>query len=181
MAPSVVLVGTLDTKGEEYAYLRDRVRELGATTVVVDVGVLGEPRIEPDVPRADVARAAGADHAELARAGDRGRAMEVMGAGAAAVLASLHEEGRLQGVVSVGGSGNSSVAAAAMRELPVGVPKLIVSTLASGDTRPYVGATDVTMTYSVVVRSSTPASCPSAASASIDWPPVPVAWKTSTS
>jgi uncharacterized protein (UPF0261 family) len=150
MAPSVVLVGTLDTKGEEYAYLRDRVRDLGATAVVVDVGVLGEPGFEADVPREEVARASGADHAELARAGDRGRAMEAMGAGAAAVLASLHEQGRLQGVVSVGGSGNSSVAAAAMRELPVGVPKLIVSTLASGDTRPYVGATDVTMTYSVV-------------------------------
>jgi uncharacterized protein (UPF0261 family) len=150
VAPSIVLVGTLDTKGEEYAYLRDRIRDLGATPLIVDAGVLGEPGLPADVPREEVARAAGADHAELARAGDRGRAMEVMGEGAAAVLAALHAEGRVQGVVSVGGSGNSSVAAAAMRDLPVGLPKLIVSTLASGDTRPYVGAKDVTMTYSVV-------------------------------
>ena len=104
----------------------------------------------PDVSREEVARAAGADHAELAAAGDRGAAMEVMGRGAGVVLAQLHAEGRLQGVAAVGGSGGSSVAAAAMRDLPVGVPKLIVSTVASGDTRPYVGATDVTMTYSVV-------------------------------
>ena len=73
-----------------------------------------------------------------------------MGRGAAAVLARLHAEGRLDGVAAVGGSGNSSIAAQAMRDLPVGVPKLIVSTVASGDTRPYVGATDVTMMYSVV-------------------------------
>jgi uncharacterized protein (UPF0261 family) len=148
--PTIVLVGTLDTKGDEYAFLRDRIRELGAQTVVVDVGVLGEPRTGADVPREEVAQAAGADHAELVRAGDRGAAMEAMGRGAAAVLAGLHADGRLQGAVSVGGSGNASVAAAAMRGLPVGVPKLIVSTLASGDTRPYVGAKDVTMTYSVV-------------------------------
>jgi uncharacterized protein (UPF0261 family) len=150
MAATIVLVGTLDTKGDEYAYLRDRIQALGASTLLVDVGVLGEPRIAADVAREDVARAAGADHAELVSAGDRGHAMEVMGAGAAAVLAGLLDEGRLDGVISVGGSGNSSVAAAAMRDLPVGLPKLIVSTLASGDTRPYIGAKDVTMTYSVV-------------------------------
>jgi uncharacterized protein (UPF0261 family) len=83
-----------------------------------------------------VARAAGADHGELARAADRGRAVDAMGRGAAAVLTRLHAEGRLQGTAAVGGSGNSSIAAQAMRELPVGVPKLIVSTVASGDTRP---------------------------------------------
>jgi uncharacterized protein (UPF0261 family) len=148
--PTIALVGTLDTKGDEYAFLRDRITETGAGTVVIDVGVLGEPRITPDVAREDVARAAGADHAELVASGDRGHAMEVMGRGAAAVLAGLLDEGRLDGVISVGGSGNSSVAAEAMRDLPIGLPKLIVSTLASGDTRPYVGAKDVTMTYSVV-------------------------------
>jgi uncharacterized protein (UPF0261 family) len=102
------------------------------------------------VGREEVARAAGEDHAELARAGDRGRAVDAMGRGAAAVVARLVADGRAQGVAAVGGSGGSSIAAAAMRDLPVGVPKLIVSTVASGDTRPYVGATDVTMTYSVV-------------------------------
>ena len=118
--------------------------------MLVDAGVLGEPQIEPDVGREEVARAGGADHAELVRAADRGAAVDAMGRGAAAVLARLHAEGRLDGAAAVGGSGNSSIAAQAMRDLPVGVPKLIVSTVASGDTRPYVGATDVTMMYSVV-------------------------------
>ncbi len=149
-APVVVLVGTLDTKGHEYAFLRDRLREQGAEALLVDAGVLGEPQVEPDVGREEVARAAGEDHAELARAADRGRAVDAMGRGAAAVVARLFAEGRAHGVAAVGGSGGSSIAAAAMRDLPVGTPKLIVSTVASGDTRPYVGATDVTMTYSVV-------------------------------
>jgi uncharacterized protein (UPF0261 family) len=147
---TVVLVGTLDTKGVEYAYLRDRIRDAGVDVVLVDTGVLGEPQVAPDVTREEVARAAGADHAELVRTGDRGQAVEAMGRGAAAVLARLHAEGRLDGTAALGGSGGSSIAARAMRELPVGVPKLIVSTVASGDTRPYVGAVDITMTYSVV-------------------------------
>ena len=147
---TVVLVGTLDTKGVEYGFLRDRIREAGVDVLLVDAGVLGEPQVQADVSREDVARAGGADHAELVRAADRGAAVDAMGRGAAAVLARLHAEGRLDGAAAVGGSGNSSIAAQAMRDLPVGVPKLIVSTVASGDTRPYVGAVDVTMMYSVV-------------------------------
>ncbi len=148
--PVVVLVGTLDTKGHELEYMRERVRDAGAEVVLVDVGVLGEPQVRADVSREEVAEAAGADHGALVAEADRGRAVEVMGRGAGAVLGRLFEEGRLQGAAAVGGSGNSSIAAAAIRDLPVGVPKLIVSTLASGDTRPYVGAKDVTMMYSVV-------------------------------
>ena len=98
----------------------------------------------------EVAAAAGADVTALAAEGDRGAAVEAMARGAAAVVKRLHAEGRLDGVAALGGSGGSSIATHAMRELPVGVPKLMVSTLASGDTRPYVGAVDVTMTYSVV-------------------------------
>jgi uncharacterized protein (UPF0261 family) len=146
---TVVLLGTLDTKGTEYGYLRDRLREQGVDVLLVDAGVF-EPWIEADVPREEVAAAAGADVAALAEAGDRGAAVEVMGRGSAEVVRRLHAEGRLDGILTVGGSGNSSIAAQAMRALPVGVPKLLVSTLASGDTRPYVGASDVTMTYSVV-------------------------------
>jgi len=148
--PTVVLVGTLDTKGHEYAFLRERIRGAGAEVLLVDAGVLGEPQVQADFTREEVAEAVGADHAELVRAADRGRAVDVMGRGAGLLLTRLHREGRLQGAAAVGGSGNSSIAAAAMRDLPVGVPKLIVSTVASGDTRPYVGATDVTMMYSVV-------------------------------
>jgi uncharacterized protein (UPF0261 family) len=147
--PTVVLLGTLDTKGREYDYLRDRLREQGVDVVLVDAGVF-EPLAKADVSQEEVAAAAGADVAALREAGDRGGAVDAMCRGAAEVVRRLHEEGRLDGVLAVGGSGNSSIAAAAMRVLPVGVPKLIVSTLASGDTRPYVGASDVSMTYSVV-------------------------------
>jgi uncharacterized protein (UPF0261 family) len=144
--PTVVLLGTLDTKGREYAFLRDRVREQGVEVIVVDAGV-GEPfGIEPDIARTELVPNA----AELWEAHDRGAAVTAMGDGAASVVRRLHEEGRLDGILAIGGSGGSSIAAAAMRELPVGVPKLIVSTLGSGDTRPYVGASDVSMTYSVV-------------------------------
>src|SRR5919198_4117872 len=145
--PTVVLLGTLDTKGHELAWVRDRMREHGIDVLLVDCGVY-EPQVEPDVGRAEVAAAAGADVERLA--GDRGAAVEAMGRGAAAIAKRLHEEGRLDAVFGLGGSGNSSIATSAMRALPIGVPKLIVSTLASGDTRPYVGAVDVTMTYSVV-------------------------------
>jgi uncharacterized protein (UPF0261 family) len=121
------------------------VREHGVDVVLVDVGVF-EPQVEPDIGREQVAP----DVADLAAKGDRGAAVAAMARGAAALATRLHAEGRLDGIVGIGGSGNSSIATAAMRALPVGVPKLMVSTLASGDTRPYVGAVDVTMTYSVV-------------------------------
>jgi uncharacterized protein (UPF0261 family) len=146
---TVVLLGTLDTKGKEYDYLRARVREQGVEVVLVDAGVF-EPLAEADVSQDEVAAAAGMQLAALREAADRGAAVDAMGRGAAEVVRRLHEEGRLDGILTVGGSGNSSIGAQAMRGLPVGVPKLIVSTLASGDTRPYVGATDVSMTYSVV-------------------------------
>jgi uncharacterized protein (UPF0261 family) len=147
--PTVVLLGTLDTKGHELAYLRDRVREQGVDVLLVDAGVF-EPQVEADVSHDEVAGAAGEDASELASRGDRGAAVTAMAKGAAEVARRLHAEGRLDAIAGVGGSGNSSIATAAMRALPVGVPKLMVSTLASGDTRPYVGAVDVTMTYSVV-------------------------------
>jgi uncharacterized protein (UPF0261 family) len=147
---TVVLLGTLDTKGREYAFLRERLRERGVDVVVVDVGIREPVGLDPDVDRERVARAAGADTAQLAGAGDRGAAVTAMGAGAERIARDLHAKGRLDGILALGGSGGSSIAARAMRGLPVGVPKLLVSTVASGDTRPYVGAVDVTMMYSVV-------------------------------
>jgi len=147
--PTVVLVGTLDTKGNELAYLRDRVRDHGVDVLLVDAGVF-EPQVETDITHDEVARAAGEDVSELASRGDRGAAVTAMALGAAEVARRLLADGRLDAIAGVGGSGNSAIATSAMRALPVGVPKLMVSTLASGDTRPYVGAVDVTMTYSVV-------------------------------
>jgi uncharacterized protein (UPF0261 family) len=148
--PTVVLVGTLDTKGKEYAFLCDRVREHGVDVLLVDCGIMGEPLATPDITREEVAAAVGADVHALAAAGDRGAAVTAMAEGAAAVVSRLHAEGQLDGILGLGGSGNSALATQAMRALPVGVPKLMVSTVASGDTRPYVGAVDVAMMYSVV-------------------------------
>ena len=148
--PTVVLVGTLDTKGDEYAFLAERIREQGVDVLLVDAGVVGEPRTAADVTREEVARAGGADVAALAAAGDRGAAIAAMARGAAAVVTRLHAEGRLDAIGGLGGSGGSALVTQAMRELPIGVPKLMVSTVASGDTSPYVGSVDVTMMYSVV-------------------------------
>ena len=148
--PTVVLVGTLDTKGLEYAYLADRIRESGVDVVLVDAGIVGAPQTTPDVSREDVAAAVGADVQALADAGDRGAAVETMARGAAEIVKRLHAEGKLDAIGGLGGSGGSSIATYAMRQLPIGVPKLMVSTVASGDTSPYVGSVDVTMMYSVV-------------------------------
>ncbi len=147
---TVVLVGTLDTKGEEYAFLRDRLREHGTDIILVDAGVLEPPKIEADISREEVAESVGADVYDLASAGDRGRAVEAMGRGAAEIVKRLHAAGRLDGVLGMGGSGGTSLVTHAMKALPVGVPKLMVSTVAAGDTRPYVGSSDITMMYSVV-------------------------------
>ncbi len=148
--PTIVLIGTLDTKGVEYDFIRKQIKKAGCEVIVMDAGVLGAAQIKPAITRQQVAQAAGADVAALAQAGDRGSAVMAMAKGAAQITAQLFAKGRLDGVMGMGGSGNSSIVAAAMQALPIGVPKLIVSTLASGDTRPYVGATDVTMMYSVV-------------------------------
>ncbi len=148
--PTVVLVGTLDTKGHEYAFVRDRIRAHGVDVLLVDAGILGEPLTEPDVTRQEVAAAAGADVQVLADAGDRGAAIEVMARGATELVLRLHAEGRLDAIGALGGTGGTTLATHAMRRLPVGVPKLMVSTVASGDTSPYVGSVDVTMMYSVV-------------------------------
>lgn len=147
--PVVVLVGTLDTKGPELRYLRERVRAAGCEVLLIDCGVRSTPS-DADVSADAVARAAGADRATLAAADDRGPAVMAMTRGTTEVVTRLHAEGRLDGIVGVGGSGGTSIIAPAMRSLPVGVPKLLVSTMASGDTRPYVGTSDVAMLYSVV-------------------------------
>ena len=147
---TVVLVGTLDTKGHEYAFVRDRITARGVDVLLVDVGILGDPLTEPDVTRQEVAAAADADVQALADAGDRSAAIEVMGRGATEIVLRLHAEGRLDAIGALGGTGGTTIATQAMRALPVGAPKLMVSTVASGDTSPYVGTVDVTMMYSVV-------------------------------
>jgi uncharacterized protein (UPF0261 family) len=148
----VALVGTLDTKGAEYQWVADRLHEHGVDVVVVDAGVgTGGSFTSPvAVTAAEVATAAGASIERLRAGNDRGAAVAAMGEGAAVVLGRLSAAGRLDGVLALGGSGGSSIAARAVRDLPVGLPKLLVSTMAAGDVSPYVGASDVTMMYSVV-------------------------------
>src|SRR5579875_1895336 len=137
---AVALVGTLDTKGADFAFLAGRLRAAGADVVIVDAGT-GEPDgLTPDIDGETVARAAA----------DRGRAVTEMGRGAALVVADLAAQGRVGGVLAAGGSGGSSIAAQVFAALPVGFPKLLVSTMASGDVSPYVGARDVCIMYSVV-------------------------------
>lgn len=147
---TVAILGTLDTKGDELRFVRDRIATSGLETLVIDAGVLGEPAFPPDIPREALAAAGGAEFSRLLAERDRGRSVEAMAAGAAALIERLFREGRIHGIISLGGSAGSTIGTAAMRALPVGVPKLMVSTLASGDTRPYVGVCDITMMYPVV-------------------------------
>lgn len=147
--PTIALVGTLDTKAEEYAWLRRAIEDRGATALAIDVGSFSTSDLA-QVTSDEVIRAADANPDDLRSRRDRGEIMRVMGRGAAAVVTRLAEEGRIHGLLAVGGSGGSSVAAPAMQALPIGFPKLLVSTMASGDVKPYVGAVDATMMYSVV-------------------------------
>jgi uncharacterized protein (UPF0261 family) len=146
----VLLLGTLDTKGPEYGFVRDAIHARGHRTLLVDLGVLGDPPIAPDVAADDVARAGGSDLATLRSRGDRGLAVDTMQRGACALLPAWHAQGRFDGVLGLGGGGGTTMVAAAMRTLPVGVPKVMVSTMASGNTAPYVDVKDVTLMYSVV-------------------------------
>lgn len=150
MPGAVVILGTLDTKGAELRFLRDAIAARGVPTLLVDTGILGTPAFTPDIDRRAVAAAAGTTIAALAAAGDRGQAVTVMAEGAARLAVELYARGELGGIVAIGGSGNAAIASAAMRALPIGVPKLLATTVAAGDTRPYVGTTDITMMYSVV-------------------------------
>ena len=147
---AVALVGTLDTKGPDFAFLAARLRAAGAEVIVVDAGTGDPDGLRPDIDGETVAAAAGTTRAGLRAAADRGRAVTAMGRGAAAVVADLVARGRVGGVLAAGGSGGSSIAAQVMAGLPIGLPKLLVSTMASGDVSPYVGAKDVCIMYSVV-------------------------------
>lgn len=145
MAKVIALLGSLDTKGSEYGFVKECISRRGHKTLVIDIGSLGPPVIEPDIARAEVARAAGVN-AEILESGlDRGEAVALMSRGAAVLLPQLYAEGRFDGILAMGGSGGTSVACAAMRALPLGVPKVMVSTVAGGDVSAYVGEKDIVM------------------------------------
>ena len=150
MSKTVVIVGALDTKGQEFIFAKDLIEQQGLRTLVVDFGVLGEPAFKPDVTRAEVAAAGGGDLAYLASGQHKDEAMKTMATGLAAIVRKLFDEGQLDGILGMGGSGGTSIATAAMRTLPVGVPKVMVSTVAGGDVSAYAGAKDITFMPSIV-------------------------------
>ena len=145
----VALIGTLDTKGAEYAWLAEQLDKHGVQTLFVDVGSFSASPLA-NISSDDVIAAANSDAAALRERRDRGEMMQVMSVGVARIVRDLAVSGRIHGLLALGGSGGSSVAAAAMQALPVGFPKLLVSTMASGDVKPYVGEVDATLMYSVV-------------------------------
>lgn len=151
MTKAVLMIGTFDSKGEEFAFLRQQLLEDGVSVLAMNVGVLGTTeRFPVEVEAGTVAEAAGTSLDALRADKDRGAAMKAMGAGAPVVAARLYAEGRIAGVIGMGGSGGTSIVCAALRALPIGVPKICVSTVAGGDVSAYVGAKDIVMMPSIV-------------------------------
>ena len=153
MAKNVVIIGTLDTKGPEILYLRDRIQALGLDTIVIDSGILGEPiDIVPDISRDEAATYAGTTIEALQAAGSRGKAVHGMREALKVLTLELYKSGRLQAIASMGGAEGAVMGAAAMMQLPVGVPKVLVSPIASGKHyfEPLVGTSDIIVVHSIV-------------------------------
>jgi len=149
MSKTIAVIAALDTKGSEARFVADLIRRRGHRVLLFDVGVMADSA-NADVSSHEVAQAGCGDLTVLRRAGDKTTAMEVMTRGAAVVAAQLYATKRFDGIVGLGGTAGTAIASSAMRALPIGVPKILVSTVAAGDTRPYVGTKDITMMYSVV-------------------------------
>jgi len=146
---TIAIAGTFDTKGDEYLYLKELIEGLGLGTFMIHTGVF-EPTFKPDVSNSEVASAAGEDIKIIAAKKDRALATEVLSKGMEKLVPKLYKQGKFDGIISLGGTGGTSLVTPAMRALPIGVPKVMVSTVASGNTSPYVGTSDIVMMPSVV-------------------------------
>ncbi|NDH07330.1 UPF0261 family protein, partial [bacterium] len=146
----VLLVGTLDTKGQEFAFLKDLLLKKGVECLVADAGALGEPSFKPDISKRELFLAGGTTLEKVLLENDRGKAVEAAAKGISQIALRLYQEGKIAGLLGMGGSAGTTIATAAMRALPFGIPKIMVSTLASGQVRPFVGVKDITMIHSVV-------------------------------
>ncbi|MEK6535112.1 MAG: Tm-1-like ATP-binding domain-containing protein, partial [Thermodesulfobacteriota bacterium] len=146
---TIAILATLDTKGEEAAYIRGRLENLNCSATIIDIGPLGPPGVRPDIDNGEVARQGGWELAALLKTGERDRIMEIMGKGARKLLSLLFFEGKIDGVIGLGGNQGSAVSSMAMQGLPFGFPKYLVSTVASGNIRPYVGNKDIGVVFSV--------------------------------
>jgi len=150
VAKTIAVIGSLDTKGADFAFVKAEIEKRRHRALVINTGVVGKPGFKPDVSAAAVARAGGVGLKELQRRADKALAMEVMTRGVAQVVRRLHDQGKIDGVLSMGGTAGTAIGTSAMRALPLGVPKVMVSTVASGDTSAYVGTRDIVMIPSVV-------------------------------
>jgi uncharacterized protein (UPF0261 family) len=146
---TIVLLGRLDSKGKEYAYVRSQILRGGFDVIAVDAGTRGAPQFEPDISREEVARAAGMKIQDVVDPTDENEEIRVMMEGASKIVQRLRDSGKLDGIMCLGGSRGTAIGTAAMRALPFGIPKVMVSTIASGDMRPYVGTKDITLIHSV--------------------------------
>lgn len=147
---TIAVLGTMDTKGEEHAFVAEQIRQRGHKVLIIDAGTLDGPKLKPDITRTEVAAAAGIDLTSVIARRDRGEAVDAMSRGAPAMLTKLLQEKRIDGVISLGGGGGTAIGTAAMRALPIGFPKVMVTTLASGNTSQYVGVKDVVLFPSIV-------------------------------
>jgi uncharacterized protein (UPF0261 family) len=146
---TIVVLATLDTKGEEAWYIKERLEAAGDKALIVDAGVVGVPACSADISREEVARAGGKELAELLEHPDREVAAPVMASGAAAIITKLQQEGTAHGIIAMGGTQGTTLCTGVMRELPYGFPKVMVSTMASGNVAPWVDIKDITMMFSV--------------------------------
>ena len=150
MPATIAVLGTLDSKGPEHAFIAESLRRAGFATLLIDVGSLDDPTVTPDIPRSEVLASLGEECSAILARRDRGECVALMARAASALVTSLQAAGRIHGIISLGGGGGTAIATAAMRALPIGFPKLMVSTLASGQTAPYVGTSDLTMMPAIV-------------------------------
>ncbi|CAK7044964.1 Tm-1-like ATP-binding domain-containing protein [Tissierella sp.] len=146
---TIAIAGTFDSKGKEFSYVKNILEGLGLKTFTIHCGVF-EPMFETDVSNEEVAREVGADIKEIAAKRDRALGTEVLSKGMEKLIPRLYAEGKFHGIISFGGSGGTSLVTPGMRALPIGVPKVMVSTVASGNTRQYVGTSDIMMYPSIV-------------------------------
>jgi len=148
--PRIAVLGTLDSKGAEHGWIAELIRREGFDVLLIDVGSRGEPALVPDLSAAEVAEEGGEDWRAVFGRQDRGECVALMARAAARTLRRLADEGRIDGVISLGGGGGTAIGTAAMRALPIGFPKVMVSTLASGNVAPYVGTVDIVMVPAIV-------------------------------
>lgn len=146
---TIAIIGTFDSKGIEYKFIKDKIEELGCSTFTIHTGTF-KPDFEPDVSNVEICKAVNEDIVEISEKKDRGLAVEILSRGLEIVLPKLYNQGKFDGVISLGGSGGTSMVAPAMRALTIGVPKIIVSTVASGNTEMYIGTSDIVMMPSIV-------------------------------